>query len=351
MRTQIRVSCIDQQLKVVYAPILASGGLNEAEVVFDFCEKWDGFAKTGVFYRDEENVYYSLLDEDDTCIVPHEVYDEPGTFYFTVIGDRDGIRRTAITVRYKAQKGVVGEGMIPSDPTPDVYDQIINLMTEVNEKVDSGALAGPQGEPGYTPVKGVDYFDGYTPVKGVDYFDGENGTGVTVTNVSESNDDGGSNVVTFSDGSQLTVKNGSKGEKGDGTYDPLIVTGKIPATESTVSGVAQASVKNMALSHTIEEIAEAFQAGRGVTIRLNPVYPGMDNFGGWTFHYAELNVTKAEVVMAGYYTLIAYGTGYVGVATCTSAPIFVSGSLSTNPQIYVRTKTETATYAGEVEVN
>lgn len=31
---------------------------------------------------------------------------------------------------------------------------------------------GEQGPAGYTPVKGVDYFDGRTPVKGVDYFDG-----------------------------------------------------------------------------------------------------------------------------------------------------------------------------------
>lgn len=54
-------------------------------------------------------------------------------------------------------------------------------------------LKGEPGEPGkdgYTPIKGVDYFDGkdgkdgepgpagkdgYTPVKGVDYFDGEPG--------------------------------------------------------------------------------------------------------------------------------------------------------------------------------
>lgn len=43
---------------------------------------------------------------------------------------------------------------------------------------------GEQGVPGYTPVKGVDYFDGndgadgvdgYTPIKGVDYFDGAKG--------------------------------------------------------------------------------------------------------------------------------------------------------------------------------
>lgn len=39
-------------------------------------------------------------------------------------------------------------------------------------------IQGPPGEDGYTPIKGVDYFDGkdgYTPVKGVDYFDGKDG--------------------------------------------------------------------------------------------------------------------------------------------------------------------------------
>lgn len=44
--------------------------------------------------------------------------------------------------------------------------------------------------------------------------DGSNGTSVTVTNVSTSTADGGSNVVTFSDGKTLTVKNGSKGSAG-----------------------------------------------------------------------------------------------------------------------------------------
>ena len=45
----------------------------------------------------------------------------------------------------------------------------------------SADLKGEKGNDGYTPVKGVDYFDGadgkdgYTPVKGVDYFDGADG--------------------------------------------------------------------------------------------------------------------------------------------------------------------------------
>lgn len=45
-----------------------------------------------------------------------------------------------------------------------------------------GADSVVPGPPGYTPVKGVDYFDGvdgYTPIKGVDYFDGTNGTNGT----------------------------------------------------------------------------------------------------------------------------------------------------------------------------
>lgn len=44
--------------------------------------------------------------------------------------------------------------------------------------------------------------------------DGDDGTSVTVKSVSESTADGGSNVVTFSDGKTITIKNGSKGSTG-----------------------------------------------------------------------------------------------------------------------------------------
>ena len=44
----------------------------------------------------------------------------------------------------------------------------------INNKTKLGAdcVAILKGDPGYTPVKGVDYVDGYTPVKGEDYVDG-----------------------------------------------------------------------------------------------------------------------------------------------------------------------------------
>ena len=50
-----------------------------------------------------------------------------------------------------------------------------DVDTVLQQAKDSGQFDGEDGEDGYTPVKGVDYFDGkdgYTPVKGKDYFDG-----------------------------------------------------------------------------------------------------------------------------------------------------------------------------------
>lgn len=58
---------------------------------------------------------------------------------------------------------------------------------------------------------------------------GTKGDSVSITSISESAADGGSNVVTFSDGNTLTVKNGRKGsssggDSGSGSSGSLIVT-------------------------------------------------------------------------------------------------------------------------------
>ena len=91
--------------------------------------------------------------------------------------------------------------------------------------IDSGSPSrGIPGVNGTTPVKGKDYFDGepgYTPQKNIDYFDG---TSVTITNVSQSTADGGTNVVTFSDGKKLNVRNGSKGKDGEDGRTPVAGT-------------------------------------------------------------------------------------------------------------------------------
>lgn len=73
------------------------------------------------------------------------------------------------------------------------------------------SLKGEKGEKGDRGLKGEHGIQGETGPKGED---GKDGTSVTITKVTEINVDGGSNVVTFSDGKTLSVKNGSKGSTG-----------------------------------------------------------------------------------------------------------------------------------------
>lgn len=54
--------------------------------------------------------------------------------------------------------------------------------------------------------------------------DGTNGTSITITKLEESTTDGGSNIVTFSDGKTLIVKNGNKGKDGTNGKDGTSVT-------------------------------------------------------------------------------------------------------------------------------
>lgn len=84
-----------------------------------------------------------------------------------------------------------------------------------NTGTESDFLESLKGEDGQKGEQGIQGIQGETGDKGETGEKGADGTSVTVTNVSESTADGGSNVVTFSDGKTLTVKNGSKGSQGE----------------------------------------------------------------------------------------------------------------------------------------
>jgi hypothetical protein len=144
--SEIHVSVSDQRMKVVTAPTLASGGINEVKVVFNFCGKWDGFVKTAIFYRDIDKIYYAVLDENDICILPWEVYAEDGTFYASVFGEKDDTRRTSTIVRYKVGKGIVAEELLPSEPSPEVYDQIIELYQDTKTLAQEAQLSAKRTE-------------------------------------------------------------------------------------------------------------------------------------------------------------------------------------------------------------
>ena len=82
-----------------------------------------------------------------------------------------------------------------------------------DEKLDASALSTAINT-ALAQAKASGEFNGAAGPKGDKGDTGESGTSVTVKSVSESTADGGSNVVTFSDGKTLTVKNGKTGTDG-----------------------------------------------------------------------------------------------------------------------------------------
>jgi hypothetical protein len=127
-----------------------------------------------------------------------------------------------------------GSGENGATFTPNVSAD--GVISWTNDKgLSNPAPVNIKGKDGYTPMKGKDYNDGddgYSPTVAVSKSgkvttinitdkngkktatinDGEDGTSVTVKSVTESTSDGGSNIVTFSDGKTVTIKNGSKGD-------------------------------------------------------------------------------------------------------------------------------------------
>ena len=132
--TYIEVDCQDQDLTITDAPLIASGDVLTDKVHFTFCQKWDGFAKTAVFYRDGVDNLEVLIDENNECVIPKEVLQEEGTFYFGVFGIKDNSVKTSEVMRYRIKQGAVS-GTVAPDPTPDIYTQILTRMNNLGQIV------------------------------------------------------------------------------------------------------------------------------------------------------------------------------------------------------------------------
>lgn len=84
-----------------------------------------------------------------------------------------------------------------------------------------GEVRGPQGVPGPAGPPGVQGLPGDRGEigppgeRGLPGEPGKDGVGVTVESITESTEDGGFNIIHFSDGSELRLKNGSTGPQGE----------------------------------------------------------------------------------------------------------------------------------------
>lgn len=136
--SNISVQVNEQSLHIIDAPKIASQGVNENNIVFDFDPTWTGFGKVALFYRedDEETVYESTINANGVAAIPYEVTAEEGKICFGVAGVKDDVVYTSEVLKYKIVKGIYTGGEESQPPTPGIYEQMLAAVGNISSTVD-----------------------------------------------------------------------------------------------------------------------------------------------------------------------------------------------------------------------
>lgn len=196
-----------------------AGNVNVDTLIASFDSAWDGCEISVIFSAKDNTVRTTYADGMN---VPHEVLSNAGYLYVTFVGVREGnvVIETALQAKpFIIDKEGVVDGADPEPPTPSEYQQLMSEISRIRADIEAGLLKGDKGDPGQPGRDGIDGndgapgrtpvitatksgkvttvkadgvsiasindgadglpgqpgMDGYTPIKGVDYFDGAPG--------------------------------------------------------------------------------------------------------------------------------------------------------------------------------
>lgn len=140
----MKLQVIGQMIAFAERETLVSGTVNKYRAEFEFDDSWDGYTKTAVFRADSFGHITSreVLLAGDACQVPHECLIAGALLRVGVYGISGDITTPTI---YTQEPIGIARGAEPAestqDPTPGVYQQIINI-------IEAGAITGPAGPQG-----------------------------------------------------------------------------------------------------------------------------------------------------------------------------------------------------------
>ena len=119
---------------------IAADTVNYLQCCFEFSQEWDGYEKTAVFISSEH--VYSVVLDGDVCTIPKEVL--TGTFGVSVYGTTAGESYKRITtdiVYIDVCDSGYQEGETPEEPTPTVYEQLMQKYSECDSRIDENKAA------------------------------------------------------------------------------------------------------------------------------------------------------------------------------------------------------------------
>lgn len=134
---EITAEVRERELRLSSIPMMPSGSRNHLRIRITFDAEWEGTTKTLVAYRDLSHPYHVPLGMDGTALIPHEVLAEQGLVYLGVFGSAGDQRITSTIVRYGVNEGAITDGLTPSDPTPEMWEQLIAAVNEVRQVAES----------------------------------------------------------------------------------------------------------------------------------------------------------------------------------------------------------------------
>lgn len=335
----IKVDVINDGRICVYNDTIADSVMYE-KIRFKFPDCWSGYTKTVVF-RNGETLLNVILNGDnrlctgkDECYIPYEVIKSPG-FTVSVFGTLGESRITTSQASVKVRESGFANGDSPSDPSPTVYEQLIDIANEtkqladetkqiaqsVRTDADNGVLkgdkgdTGPQGEKGdkgdtgdpftyedFTPeqlalLKGEKGDKGDTGAQGIQGEKGDKGdTGAQGIQGIQGERGEKGDAFTYADftDEQLAGLKGEKGDAGEVTFEyancnfsnsligmksgkSILIDDISPVTHNL--GV-KVSTKNL-IDISLFEIGKALQlggVGEGIEMVDNSIYATCINF-------------------------------------------------------------------------
>lgn len=113
-----------------YTP--ASETVNGVKVEIDFrTDEWDGLKKTVGFYRGKNPYGKIIKDGETSCEVPWEILIEDGFYDVNIIGISENCTLTTNRVRLRINLGGYKDLIEASEPTPTLYEQLLDMLSMV----------------------------------------------------------------------------------------------------------------------------------------------------------------------------------------------------------------------------
>lgn len=131
--TTIEVRVRDQAVSIAATPVVASGDQKSVKLRVRFSHEWDDYTRSAVFFTGVDETVYEVMLTDNQCDVPHEVLAKMGSLYFGFRGvdPTDQRIKTSEVAKYSIRRGAPPGTATTQEPTPDVYQQILARLNEI----------------------------------------------------------------------------------------------------------------------------------------------------------------------------------------------------------------------------